>query len=63
MTQPNSQPVPPVHELTSNSTLPQPPVHAEDRLDGINRIDAFTDFINEWIDTNVKVFTRKEKTP
>jgi hypothetical protein len=26
-----------------------------------NRVDAFTDFINEWIDTNVKVFTRKEK--
>lgn len=25
-----------------------------------NRFDAFTDFINEWIDTNVKVFTRKE---
>jgi hypothetical protein len=37
--------------------------HAEDRLnqDNIqpnNRVDAFTDFINEWIDTNVKVFTR-----
>ena len=24
----------------------------------INQIDAFTDFINEWIDTNIKVFTR-----
>jgi len=23
-----------------------------------NRIDAFTDFINEWIDLNIKVFTR-----
>jgi len=23
-----------------------------------NRVDAFTDFINEWIDTNVKVFTK-----
>jgi transcription elongation factor Elf1 len=26
----------------------------------INRVDAFTDFINEWINTNVKVFSRKE---
>ena len=26
----------------------------------INRVDAFTDFINEWIDLNVKVFSRKE---
>jgi hypothetical protein len=26
-----------------------------------NRVDAFTDFINEWIDTNVKVFTRGGK--
>ena len=25
-----------------------------------NRVDAFTDFINEWINTNVKVFSRKE---
>jgi hypothetical protein len=24
----------------------------------INQIDAFTRFINEWIDLNVKVFTR-----
>jgi len=23
-----------------------------------NRIDAFTDFINEWINLNVKVFTK-----
>ena len=26
----------------------------------VNQIDAFTDFINEWINTNVKVFSRKE---
>ena len=26
----------------------------------INRVDAFTDFINEWINTNIKVFTQKE---
>jgi hypothetical protein len=25
-----------------------------------NRVDAFTEFINEWINTNVKVFSRKE---
>ena len=25
-----------------------------------NRVDAFTNFINEWINTNVKVFSRKE---
>ena len=25
-----------------------------------NRVDAFTDFINEWINTNIKVFSRKE---
>ena len=43
-----------------NLTQPVPPVHAAVNVETVNRIDAFTNFIQEWMDTNVKVFTRKE---
>ena len=41
-------------------TSPSPKEVATNIKNSINRVDAFTDFINEWINTNVKVFTQKE---
>jgi hypothetical protein len=59
----------------NNTTTPAGTAHAGSRLNqnnhkkaemnniknSVNQIDAFTDFINEWIDCNVKVFTRGGK--
>ena len=47
----------------SNKASPAGTAHAATKVESNpvpNRIDAFTEFINEWIDTNVKVFSRKE---
>jgi len=39
---------------------PPSPKEVTTNIQPTNRVDAFTEFINEWINTNVKVFSRKE---
>jgi hypothetical protein len=48
------------HFVWDGEITPPSPKEVTTINNSINQIDAFTDFINEWINTNVKVFSRKE---
>jgi len=51
-----------VKNIMSNpGGTPPSPKEVITNIQPVNRFDAFTEFINEWINTNVKVFSRKEQ--